>query len=303
MIRTKFSRKVALVAAAVAALAAPVLANESTRDELAAERATINWAREYVELRVQEKNARAFGPKAADQMAKARIVGGTVAAPDSNPFHVGLLIKEQPDNFHAQYCAGTLVEKSFIVTAAHCSDFVLKGDVQVLTGTQRLDGSGRRRNVKKITIHPSWNPVTFDNDIAIWELKTDVNRVTPAKLPRRDPSPGTRLLATGWGNTESFGFPLDLMAVKVPLVARAICNGTVSYNGQVTSNMLCAGLSEGGKDTCQGDSGGPLTRKKGGEFKELVGITSWGSGCADPNFFGVYTRVSNYKAFIENVIE
>ena len=64
--------------------------------------------------------------------------------------------------------------------------------------------------------------------------------------------------------------------------------------------MICAGLEEGGKDTCQGDSGGPLTRRLDDTFNVLTGITSWGEGCADPNRFGVYTRVSRFRDWIIN---
>ena len=54
--------------------------------------------------------------------------------------------------------------------------------------------------------------------------------------------------------------------------------------------MICAGLDPGGSDSCQGNSGGPLTR--GPDNGILTGIVSWGIGCARPNLFGVYTRVS-----------
>ena len=110
------------------------------------------------------------------------------------------------------------------------------------------------------------------------------------------------LLATGWGATEAGPPPIDLQEVQVPLVSEANCNDANSYNGDVTDTMLCAGIDEGGKDTCQGDSGGPLTRGPGNTV--LTGITSWGIGCADANFFGVYTRVSNpaIRGFVETAL-
>ena len=70
----------------------------------------------------------------------------------------------------AQFCGGTLVKSNFVVTAAHCSDFFTADQVQVLTGTRRLDGTGERRDVVRIAVHPEWNSTTLDNDVAVWEL-------------------------------------------------------------------------------------------------------------------------------------
>jgi hypothetical protein len=53
---------------------------------------------------------------------------------------------------------------------------------------------------------------------------------------------------------------------------------------------VCAG--DGQTDTCQGDSGGPMMVSDG-SFLILAGLTSWGVGCADPNFPGVYTRLGD----------
>jgi secreted trypsin-like serine protease len=61
--------------------------------------------------------------------------------------------------------------------------------------------------------------------------------------------------------------------------------------------MMCAGLSGGGKDSCQGDSGGPLWVIVNGKTTQ-TGIVSWGVGCAQPTFYGVYARVSALISFI-----
>jgi secreted trypsin-like serine protease len=81
------------------------------------------------------------------------------------------------------------------------------------------------------------------------------------------------------------------------------CNNAASYNNRILPTMLCAGRARGGIDACQGDSGGPLIR--GGEPGDavLVGIVSFGDGCARPNKFGVYTRVSSYRGWIKEQIE
>ena len=164
----------------------------------AAGRRRRNWMRDFVTSRVAAQNLRALaGRKPASvssaelmSLVRPRIVGGTVAGAGDNPFQVALLMASQPNNADAQFCGGTLVRPNLVVTAAHCSDFVTAPQVQVLTGTRPLDGSGDRRNVARITIHPSWNSNTFDNDVAVWELTTDA--AGPARHARHRGRPGRR---------------------------------------------------------------------------------------------------------------
>jgi trypsin len=252
-----------------------------------------NWMREYVQLRVAEQNLRTNDDTLTEAELKSlfqtKIVGGTVATASDNPFQVALLNRSVANNFDAQFCGGTLVKANVIVTAAHCSDFVTASQVQVLTGTRNLDGTGVRRNVTRIAIHPSWNPGTFDYDVAVWTLSSSTTGIPFASLATADPAVGTNLLVTGWGAlSEGGSFPINLRKVTVPLVSTANCNDANSYNGQITTRMICAGFDAGGRDSCQGDSGGPLARGS-----VLTGIVSWGDGCARPNKHGVYTRVSN----------
>lgn len=286
------ARRAALAFVAVAACfaQAPAMAQEAGK----------NWMREYVQLRVAERNLTAVQADLTieefDRILMPKIVGGTVAGAADNPFQVALLTKSVANNFNAQFCGGTLYKANYVITAAHCSDFVTASQVQVLTGTRNLDGTGVRRNVTRIVIHPSWNPNTFNNDVAVWQLSTSATGIPLASLATADPAVGTNLLATGWGAlTEGGSFPINLRKVTLPLVSRTNCNDANSYGGQITTSMLCAGRDSGGIDTCQGDSGGPLARGS-----VLTGIVSWGDGCARPNLFGVYTRVS--QATIRNFI-
>lgn len=121
-------------------------------------------------------------------------------------------------------------------------------------------------------------------------------------------APGTFATILGWGATfpraldqEPSGFALDLQQAEVPIVANEVCNAPQSYNGTILDTMLCAGFPQGGVDTCQADSGGPLLVPSGAGFA-LAGITSFGQGCAQPNFYGVYTRVSSFVGFVQSVI-
>jgi secreted trypsin-like serine protease len=296
MIRTSLST-IVLTALALWSAAPAVSAQESTSKG--------NWMFEYVELRRSARTLRATADRArrsAVQLTlfEPRIVGGQPALAADNPFQVALLMKAQPDNFRAQYCGGTLITPTVVVTAAHCSDFVDRSQVQVLTRTRRLDGSGTRHDVASIAVLKAWDPVTFDNDVAIWRLTAPATGVTLATLASAAGAPGVKLLATGWGAlTQGGQRPVDLMKVQVPVVEQTNCNDANSYNGAVTDRMICAGLDQGEKDTCQGDSGGPLTGGDGNNV--LNGITSWGQGCAQPNLFGVYTNVAHpvIREFIE----
>ncbi len=281
---------------AIAALATASLAMPATAQKSAAAPTSKNWMREYVALRVAEKNMQYLPagttPEEMDRMVQPRIVGGSIAGAKDNPFQVALLTKRVSDNFDAQFCGGTLIRPNVVVTAAHCSDFTTADKVQVLTGTRNLDGTGVRRDVKRISIHPNWNANTFDSDVAVWVLTSSANGIPLATLAKSSGPIGGNLLVTGWGAlTEDGDYPINLRKVLVPKVFRDKCNDAGSYSGDITRNMMCAGLDRGGVDSCQGDSGGPLTRGAGNS--ELAGIVSWGNGCARPNFYGVYTRISS----------
>lgn len=252
-----------------------------------------NWMRTYVDLRVHAANAK-FGNTPG---ATSKIVGGEPARPNDNPFQVALLNKDVADSYSAQFCGGTIISPNVIVTAAHCSDFTTAPQVQVLTGARSLKAGGTRRNVTKIVIHPKWNAQNNDYDVAVWHLASTAEGPF-ATLGAADGTTGNMLLATGWGKLSQGGnSPTDLYKVSLPVADRGDCNDANSYNGAITDRMLCAGKAGGGIDTCQGDSGGPLTRNN-----ELLGVTSWGRGCAMQNFYGVYARVSDteIRTFIQN---
>jgi trypsin len=90
---------------------------------------------------------------------------------------------------------------------------------------------------------------------------------------------GKSLWTIGFGNTStsSNSYPSRLRHVEIKYVTDSTCNS--KYGGGITSNMMCA--ADPGQDSCQGDSGGPLYDADNGV---LVGIVSWGYGCADPNY-------------------
>uniref|UniRef100_A0A8C8K5W0 Vitamin K-dependent protein C n=1 Tax=Oncorhynchus tshawytscha TaxID=74940 RepID=A0A8C8K5W0_ONCTS len=114
-------------------------------------------------------------------------------------------------------------------------------------------------------------------------------------------------LISGFGNKELDMATNNLMYVPLPVVNQTICRKSIEKvknerNLSLTDNMLCAGNSEGGKDSCTGDSGGAYILKEGDYFW-AAGIVSWGINCGEPGQYGVYTRVANYVDWIKKTIE
>ncbi len=248
-----------------------------------------------------------------------RIVGGQEADPGEWPWQVALIAPGR-DPHEGQFCGGSMIEPGWVLTAAHCVDHNDESRVEVAAGVFDLavpEAGFERRSVAEIIVHPGWNPNTNDNDIALLRLSSpipfrgasgDMLPITGIQLP----SPavgalvGENATVTGWGNTRGqpnpggTSFPSRLHEVSVPVISNADCN--LAY-GDITDNMICAGVPQGGVDSCQGDSGGPLVRfNDAAERWEQIGVVSFGIGCAAPGFPGVYARVSQYISWIEGEI-
>lgn len=204
-------------------------------------------------------------------------------------------------------CGASLIAPQWVVTAEHCIDHVSNYDdpteLQVVVGRDNLSSSnGYERDVSEIIIHPDFGTgIDHEHDIALLKLSSAINDITPLALADSNVmnlvgNPGDISKVLGWGDTEEGGQGVDqLREVDVPIVSNSQCNDY--YNGDISDNMLCAGIEEGGIDACQGDSGGPLVVNNGGTF-HLAGIVSWGKGCARPNYPGVYTRVESFASWI-----
>ncbi len=237
------------------------------------------------------------------------IVGGQEADPGEWPWQVALVSKGV-DPGNGQFCGGALIGERWVLTAAHCVDTANTNSLDVVAGIHDLvtvDAGAVRVALSQIVVHPGWSDVTKDNDIALLKLaqpiaerarRADALPIAYSTLPPASIGAlvGVDATVTGWGNRSSNGqdFPARLHEVVVPIIANADCQN--AYDN-LTDNMLCAGLPQGGKDSCQGDSGGPLVVADGPNWQQ-AGIVSFGIGCALPDFPGVYTRVSRYIDWI-----
>ncbi|KAF5024518.1 hypothetical protein F66182_3458 [Fusarium sp. NRRL 66182] len=225
------------------------------------------------------------------------IVGGEQASAAEFPFIVSL--QRRQDGFH--FCGGTLINANTVLTAAHCSTRAAS-TLQIRAGSNNRNSGGVLSRVTSVTVHPSYNSgATYNNDVAIWKLATPIptsSTVAYARLAASgsDPAAGSLATVSGWGDTIEDGNngPVQLRKVSVPIVSRASCRAQYD-TPSITTNMFCAGYPEGGRDSCQGDSGGPLVDSS----RTLIGVVSWGFGCARPNAPGVYARVGSLRSWID----
>lgn len=220
--------------------------------------------------------------------ADQQIVGGDRASIADHGYTVFLTTA---DGF--QYCGGTLVADDKVVTAAHCAVGRKPADVVVVAGREDKESdAGMTSPVTEMWVHPSFTDVRSGSDVAVLTLARSMPYDTVDLAGDSDEevySPGVVGTILGWGRTSVDGEASRfLLKAEVPMIADASCKK--SYPAFKATAMACAGVAQGGVDACQGDSGGPLIVDG-----TLVGITSWGEGCAAPGKPGVYTRVATYS--------
>ncbi|XP_061434619.1 trypsin-2-like [Lethenteron reissneri] len=229
------------------------------------------------------------GAAAAAPLGGDHIVGGEECVPHSQAWQVSL-------NIGYHFCGGSLISDEWVVSAAHC--YQTASRISVRIGEHNIfasEGTEQWIQASKAIRHPGYASSTIDNDIMLVKLAKPATLnayAQPVALPTACAAVGVMCTISGWGETETaIGSPDVLMCVQAPVLSVADCES--GYPGDITDNMVCLGYMEGGKDSCQGDSGGPVVCNG-----QLQGIVSWGRGCAEPNYPGVYTKVCNYNAWI-----
>ncbi|XP_076257492.1 trypsin-like isoform X1 [Rhynchophorus ferrugineus] len=238
------------------------------------------------------------GNQSANIYKDTRIVGGFDADIRELPYQVSL------QYFNQHFCGGSLITTSFVLSAAHCfpsgsNSNPLWYSVKV-GGNSTKDNDGIRVDMCSVKVHENYNSSTIDNDISIIKLCSNLTLSSTVQTivlaQRKIYVAGNLAIVSGWGyEAENGNVSSNLKAALVPMTTKQYCQKAYSSMINITNNMICAGFEEGGKDACQGDSGGPLVCNN-----MLIGIVSFGSGCARKDYPGVYTNVANYIKWIQN---
>ncbi|KAG8009967.1 Complement C1r-A subcomponent [Nibea albiflora] len=250
--------------------------------------------------------------------AYQRIIGGKEAPDNTIPWQVLLSVDGQRGG-------GMVIADRWILTAAH----VLKHSENI-TSSEAIRAYMGLTNVKalqlsplhaaSVHVHPEYNNpngLDYNHDIGLVKLQEPItfnSSIMPICLPAEGTTYTTGMmgLVSGFGLTDEGRRRIltnKLKYVQLPVVEQEACRISVTlakrtrtHVPNLTNNMFCAGIPEGGKDSCQGDSGGPFTVSEDGQFW-AAGIVSWGVDCGQQGTYGVYTRVSNYVDWINKTMQ
>ncbi|XP_062401679.1 elastase-1-like [Sardina pilchardus] len=247
-------------------------------------------------------------PRYMEEVAQGRVVGGSVASPNSWPWQISLQYKSGSNFYHT--CGGSLVKRGWVMTAAHCVDS--SRTWQVVLGEHTLynnRGNEQIIGVSQVYIHPGWNSnsVAGGYDIALLRLASEATLNSYVQLASLPPSGeilphNNPCYITGWGLTSTGGsLSSQLKQAYLPLVGHSTCSSSGWWGSTVKTTMVCGG---GGSDSgCNGDSGGPLNCQVNGKYA-VHGIASFvsGWGCNYPQKPTVFTRVSAYIGWMEGIM-
>lgn len=269
-------------------------------------RSMINTIRAYALL----ASVAALAVGCADDSANSRgsdsdyrIVGGSPTNISEVPWQISL---QTTGGF--PFCGGSIIDEEWILTASHCVDGSSASSMRVVAGITQIGSGGQTRSVSEVIMFPGYVTPEQGKDAALLHLSSPLTLGSTVQAievaTQADASffaPGDIALVSGWGTTSSGGSASNVLrSVNVPIVSNATAQSAYGPSGiTITSDQLGAADSDGGEDACQGDSGGPLV-VDGPNGPLLVGVVSWGFGCADPDFPGMYGRVSSFTDFIES---
>ncbi|XP_062542478.1 serine protease 1-like [Armigeres subalbatus] len=242
----------------------------------------------------------------ADEDASSRLTGGTVTLPGQYPAAVSI---DSPYNLH---CGGTILNRQHVLTAASCvmhpTTFTLINPVwlRVIAGDVNLVPATSRREIRNVThlfVHPNYNRLTGNNDLAVIRLGTlypeNHNTIEPAVINTRVLADNTQCLYAGWGaatNAANAALNPAQRVITAPTIATASCNVATVHANRVLSTMFCAGTIAANANTvCQGNIGGGIYCNG-----QLAGVLSFGITCGAANNPGVYIDLRQYRTWIQS---
>ena len=253
---------------------------------------------------------------ATSQLAPQRIVGGIPVSTYLYPWVVAIRKIGEQD----AWCGGSIVSRYLVLTAAHCFNKKINGAYQtediarfeIISGSDDLSSPAAVTHIDYL-IRPTgsrtYNPVNKRNDILLIKTRTmlagGLSNAVQLPVSADDSYVNQVAFAAGFGAVQEQGHSSDkLMSVTLRILPDASCQDYYKRYGDLyyPPGMLCAGELAGGRDSCSGDSGGPLVVRTGSSFT-LVGVISFGAGCARANVPNVNTKVSHYLAFIRNNVK
>ncbi|KAK2577964.1 hypothetical protein KPH14_012264 [Odynerus spinipes] len=245
-----------------------------------------------------------------------RIVGGEDVKIEKVPYQVSLQV------YGFAFCGGSIIAENWVLTAGHCMIYSAN-TMTVRAGTATKSSGGSQHQVcldnkfntsinramdtiwvAEIIRHENYRTNQYgipENDVALLRLATpfkldDTRQPIPMYNRKEESVPGVKATITGWGAIRQGGSSSEILQiVNVPVVSKNECNNAYLSYGGVPAGQICAAYPQGGKDACQGDSGGPLAIDG-----RLAGIVSWGNGCAQKGYPGVYTEVAAFRDWIDS---
>lgn len=205
---------------------------------------------------------------------------------------------------YSSFCGGALLNRNYILTAAHCLVRMQPSEVIVRLGEydfyEQNDTVNEDIPPSKFIVHPEYDAATQQHDIALVKLSKPAKYsdfVRPICLPTIKAKTNQTAVVAGWG-TLYYGGPLSNVLLETPVPVWDLENCISKYSQPVFKTNLCAASYEGGKDACQGDSGGPLLMQQSNGRWITIGVVSWGISCGDKDQPGVYTNVASYLGWI-----
>ncbi|XP_017786558.1 PREDICTED: serine proteinase stubble [Nicrophorus vespilloides] len=245
---------------------------------------------------------------------EARIVGGEKSPFGKWPWQISL--RQWRTSTYLHKCGAALLNENWAITAAHCVDNVPPSDLLLRLGEHDLSADTEpylheERRVQIVASHPQFDPRTFEYDLALLRFYQPVKfqpNILPVCVPQDDEHfVGKTAYVTGWGRLYEDGpLPSVLQEVSVPVINNTVCESmyrSAGYIEHIPDIFICAGWRRGGYDSCEGDSGGPMVIQRPDKRFLLAGVISWGIGCAEPNQPGVYTRISEFREWINQILK